>query len=163
VVDTENMLATYFNFKIVPNGIFVDKNGTIRLLKQGFSVTKEEHVQAVKSLLDGKADKVEFDDEYYSPNSKVTDITVQLAQTKFKLGMEYVKQGKKEEALKELDEALSLDPDNFLFRKQRWYIRYPEKFSPKIDIEWQQVQLEKERANEAVECGPEGCVIPGTK
>jgi hypothetical protein len=81
--------------------------------------------------------------------------------------MEYAKNGKKEEALKELDEALLLDSDNFLIRKQRWYIRYPEKFSPIIDIEWQQKQLEKEKAEEALlinglECGPEGCVIPGT-
>jgi Tfp pilus assembly protein PilF len=61
---------------------------------------------------------------------------IELAQTKFKLGMEYSKQGKKEEALKELDEALLLDTDNFLIRKQCWYIRYPEKFSPVIDIDW---------------------------
>jgi hypothetical protein len=31
-------------------------------------------------------------------------------------------------ALNELDEALLLDPDNFLIRKQRWYLRFPEKF-----------------------------------
>lgn len=81
--------------------------------------------------------------------------------------MEYAKNGKKEEALKELDEALLLDTANFLIRKQRWYIRYPEKFTPTIDIEWQQIQLEKEKAEEALikdnlACGPEGCVIPGT-
>jgi tetratricopeptide (TPR) repeat protein len=146
----------------VPNGIYVDKNGTIRLLKQGFSVAKEEHVQAVESLLKGDVDKVEFEDNYYTPNNLSSDLENQLAQTKFKLGMEYVNQGKKEEALHELDEALSLDPENFLFRKQRWYIRYPEKFSPTIDMEWQQQQLEKERAAEEAECGPEGCVIPGT-
>ena len=89
------------------------------------------------------------------------------AQTKYKLGMEYSKGGKKDDALKELDEALLLDPDNFLIRKQRWYIRNPEKFSPTIDIEWQQRQLEKEKAEEVqlkgeAICGPEGCVIPGT-
>jgi hypothetical protein len=81
--------------------------------------------------------------------------------------MEYSKNGKKDEALKELDEALFLDTDNFLIRKQRWYIRHPEKFSPTIDVEWQQKQLEKEKAEEAqlkgdMVCGPEGCVIPGT-
>ncbi|RBP85386.1 hypothetical protein DFO70_1451, partial [Cytobacillus firmus] len=46
-------------------------------------------------------------------------------------------------------------------------IRYPEKFSPIIDIEWQQEQLKKEKAQEALlkdglACGPEGCIIPGT-
>jgi hypothetical protein len=34
--------------------------------------------------------------------------------------MEYAKNSKREEALKELDEALLLDADNFLIRKQRW-------------------------------------------
>lgn len=168
VVDAENKFANLFGFKIVPNGIFIDKEGTIRLIKQGFQVTNEDHVDAVRKLLFGEAEKVELDDQYYNPSDLTSDVEQQLAQTKFKLGMEYSKNGKKDEALKELDEALLLDTDNFLIRKQRWYIRYPEKFSPTIDIEWQQKQLEKEKAEEAqlkgnIVCGPEGCVIPGTK
>lgn len=167
VVDTENKLANLFGFKIVPNGIFVDEEGTIRLLKQGFQVSKEEHVKAVEQLLHDEVEVVELEDTYYKTDS-TQDFKNQLAQTKFKLGMEYAKQVKKEEALKELDEALLLDPDNFLIRKQRWYIRYPQKFAPAIDIDWQQQLLEKERAEEAVlredsVCGPEGCIIPGTK
>lgn len=167
VIDSENVLAHLFGFKIVPNGIFIDKEGTIRLIKQGFSVTNPEHVDAVEKLINGTVEKVVLDDEYYNPTNHVTDVEKQLSQTKFKLGMEYAKNGKKEEALKELDEALLLDTANFLIRKQRWYIRYPEKFTPTIDIEWQQIQLEKEKAEEALikdnlACGPEGCVIPGT-
>jgi hypothetical protein len=167
VVDSENLLANLFGFNIVPNGIFIDKEGTIRLIKQGFSVTNPEHIQAVEKLLAGEVEKVILDDEYYSPSNGVTNLEKQLSQTKFKLGMEYAKNGKKEEALKELDEALLLNTDNFLIRKQRWYIRYPENFSPTIDIEWQQKQLEKEKAEESLlkggmDCGPEGCVIPGT-
>jgi Tfp pilus assembly protein PilF len=75
----------------------------------------------------------------------MAELEKQLSQTKYKLGMEYAKNGKKEEALKELNEALLLDTDNFLIRMQRSYIRDPEKFFPMIDIEWQQKQLEKER------------------
>jgi hypothetical protein len=167
VVDSENVLANLFGFKIVPNGIFIDKQGIIRLIKQGFSVANPEHLEAVEKLISGAVDQVVLDGEYYNPTNNVTDIEKQLSQTKFKLGMEYSKNGKKEEALKELDEALLLDTDNFLIRKQRWYIRNPEKFSPTIDIEWQQKQLEKEKAEESLlkdglDCGPEGCVIPGT-
>ncbi|MBM7659872.1 tetratricopeptide (TPR) repeat protein [Bacillus mesophilus] len=129
-------------------------------------MTNPEHVHAVEKLLSGEVDQVVLDDEYYNPANNVTDLEKQLSQTKFKLGMEYSKTGKKEEALKELDEALLLDTDNFLIRKQRWYIRHPEKFSPTIDVEWQQKQLDKEKAEEALlknglDCGPEGCVIPG--
>jgi tetratricopeptide (TPR) repeat protein len=167
LVDTENQLANHFDFKIVPNGIFLDEEGTIRLLKQGFRVTENSHVQAVERLLRREVETVELEDTYYKPNELNSDLEKQLSETKFKLGMQYLKQGRKEEALKELDEALLLDSNNFLIRKQRWYIRYPEKFSPTIDIEWQQQQLEKERVEEAaskqgLECGPEGCVIPGT-
>jgi tetratricopeptide (TPR) repeat protein len=167
VVDSENVLANYLGFKIVPNGIFIDKEGTIRLIKQGFSVSNPEHVDAVEKLINGTVETVVLDDQYYNPSNNVTNIEKQLSETKFKLGMEYAKNGKKDEALEELDEALLLDPDNFLIRKQRWYIRYPEKFLPTIDIEWQQNQLEREKEVEALlkdgsDCGPEGCVIPGT-
>lgn len=167
VIDSENVFANVFGFKIVPNGIFIDKEGTIRLIKQGFQVTNEDHVEAVRKLIFSEVEKVELDDHYYNPSDSTSDIEKQLAQTKFKLGMEYSKNGKKVEALKELDEALLLDTDNFLIRKQRWYIRHPEKFSPTIDTDWQQKQLEKEKAEEAqlkgdMVCGPEGCVIPGT-
>jgi hypothetical protein len=167
VVDTENTFANLFGFKIVPNGIFIDKEGTIRLIKQGFQVTNDDHVEAVRKLIFGEVEKVVLDDHYYNPPDSTSDVGKQLAQTKFKLGVEYSNNGKKEEALKELDEALLLDTGNFLIRKQRWYIRHPEKFSPTIDIEWQQKQLKKEKAEEAevkgdMVCGPEGCVIPGT-
>jgi hypothetical protein len=167
LIDSNNLLASYFNFKIVPNGIFIGVDGTIRLLKQGFHVTKEEHVEAVRKLILGEANQVKLEDEYYNPPNEITSIEKQLSETKFKLSLEYLNNGKKDLALKELDEALLLDTDNFLIRKQRWYIRHPEKFSPSIDIEWQQEQLEKERAKEAelkegLNCGPDGCIIPGT-
>lgn len=167
VIDTENKLANLYGFKIVPNGIFIDKEGTIRLLKQGFQVTNEEHVEAVRQLIRGEVETAELEDQYFNPSAAPSDLELQLAQTKFKLGMEYANNGNKDAALKELDEALLLDTDNFLIRKQRWYIRHPEKFSPAIDVEWQQQQLKEEKAKEAqlkggLECGPEGCKIPGT-
>jgi hypothetical protein len=167
VIDSENVFANQFGFKIVPNGIFIGKDGTIRLIKQGFQVTNEDHTEAVRKLIFGEAEKVELDDDYYKPVNGTTDMEKQLAQTKFKLGMEYYKNGNNDAAVKELDEALLLDTDNFLIRKQRWYIRHPEKFSPTIDVEWQQQQLQKEKEAEAklkgdLVCGPEGCTIPGT-
>ncbi|MFC7064163.1 thioredoxin family protein [Halobacillus seohaensis] len=167
VVDEENKLGNYFGFKVVPNGIFIDEDGTVRLIKQGFKVNEQEHVQALEKLIRHQLEKVEFDDVYYQPQSGASDLEKQLAETKFKLGVEYANNGKKDKAIQELDEALVLDQENFLIRKQRWYIRYPEKFSPTIDIEWQKKQLEKEKQEEAqledgMVCGPEGCYIPGT-
>ncbi|WP_456279181.1 thioredoxin family protein [Bacillus sp. AK128] len=145
----------------------MDEEGTIRLLKQGFRVTEAEHTEAVEKLIRGEVEKVDLDDHYYEPKNTLLGLELQLAQTRFKLGMEYSKTGKKLEALHELDAALRLDPDNFLIRKQRWYIRHPEKFTPTIDIDWQQEQLKAEKEEESklqgLDCGPEGCMIPGTE
>ncbi|WP_308314742.1 tetratricopeptide repeat protein [Bacillus sp. V3-13] len=167
VVDSENQLSNLFGFKIVPNGIFVDYDGTIRLIKEGFHVTNEEHILAVEKLIHNQVESIELKDTYYVHRKQLNELELSLAQTKFKLGMAYASAGKHDEALKELDEALQLDPDNFLIRKQRWYIRFPEKFTPVIDIEWQKTQLEKERAEEKMrtkdDCGPDGCIIPGTQ
>jgi tetratricopeptide (TPR) repeat protein len=161
VVDSDNLLADAFGFKIVPNGIFIDESGVLRLIKQGFSVSKSEHLEAVEKLIQGEIQEAVLEDEYHVTETQST-VETQLAETKVKLAKEYLKQQKKDEALKELDEALLLDPENFLIRKQRWYIRYPEKFSPTIDIDWQQEQLKKEKEQEQAICGPEGCVLPGT-
>ncbi|HEU5138447.1 MAG TPA: thioredoxin family protein [Bacillales bacterium] len=168
VVDDENRLVHRFGFKKVPNGIFLDEEGTIRMIKEGFEVSNEDHVQAVEKLIRGDVEKVEFPED--GSTSKPSDMQAELAQTKYKLGVEYARADKKDEALKELDEALALDPENFVIRKQRWYIRHPEKFSPVIDFEWQQEQLKKEKAEESqgiqfgdngMVCGPDGCYIPG--
>ncbi|WP_282155417.1 TlpA disulfide reductase family protein [Cytobacillus gottheilii] len=165
VIDADNSLANHLGFNMVPNGIFIDKNGTIRLIKQKFYVSDTEHLEAVEKLISGTVEKVVLEDQHHYAQGKSDNLEKQLAETKFKLGMHYTSIGKKEEALKELDEALLLDTDNFLIRKQRWYIRHPEKFSPNIDTEWQQNQLKKEKAEEAIlkenqSCGLEGCSIP---
>ncbi|PKR78761.1 thioredoxin family protein [Halalkalibacillus sediminis] len=167
VVDENNTLVNMFNFKMVPNGIFIDEEGTIRLIKEGFSVDNYEHVEAVEQLINKEVEKVEFDEG--QTRNEQTDLQLQLAQTKFKLGMEYAKQNRDEEALKELDDAILLDPDNFTIRKQRWYIRYPEKFGQDIDFDWQKEQLNKElkkeeqQRNQGLVCGPDGCFIPQDK
>lgn len=162
VVDEENKLANYFGFNIVPNGIFIDEAGIIRMFKQGFQVTNEDHLSAVENLIAEKVKTVELDDVYYDPKGK-SELERELSTTKFQLALEFLKHGKKEDALTQLDEALRYNPDNFLIRKQRWYIRFPEKFSPTIDLDWQEEQLKKEKLEEEVDCGPEGCKIPGTK
>ncbi|TWT27184.1 thioredoxin family protein [Planomicrobium sp. CPCC 101110] len=166
VVDENNVLINLFGFKMVPNGIFLDEEGTIRMIKEGFKLDHPENIKAVEQLIRKEVEKVEFGGD--SPKSGQPDLQQQLAQTKYKLGMEYAKQGRNDEALKELDDACLLDPDNFTIRKQRWYIRFPEKFSPEIEFEWQQGQLEREKEeeerhrNQGLVCGPDGCFLPST-
>ena len=164
VIDRENLLASKFGFKIVPDGIFLDENGVIRLLKEGLRVIELADVAAVEKLILGEVEQVVFD-KATSASDRSQALQAQLAETKFKLANEYVKQGRTDDALRELDEALLLDTENFLIRKQRWYLRHPERFAPVIDMEWQQSQYEQERMAEAarlgVECGSDGCLLPG--
>lgn len=167
VIDRDNQLGAHFGLTIVPNGILLDEEGKIRLLKQGFHVDNPQHTEGVLRWLRGEIQDLTFDDVYYEPPSQEDALKKELAVTKMKLAQMYQSQGQSEAALRELDGALLLDTDNFLIRKQRWYIRHPEKFSPEIDIEWQKAQLKDERAMEAAKlegdtCGPEGCRIPGT-
>jgi hypothetical protein len=131
------------------------------MIKQGFRVMEASHTEALEKLIREEAETIELQDKYFTVTHLATPLEKELAAAKFRLGVEYARQGKNVEALQELDEALLHDRDNFLIRKQRWFIRYPEKFSPTIDIEWQQKQLEQEKLAEQ-NCGPEGCQIPGT-
>ena len=52
----------------------------------------------------------------------------------------------KDSALVMMKNALRLDPDNYLIRKQIWHIEYPERFHPEIDWGWQREQLARERS-----------------
>ncbi len=45
-------------------------------------------------------------------------------------------------------QALQLDPDNYVIRKQIWAVEHPEKFYPVIDWDWQRAQLRKKRQAE---------------
>ncbi|AQQ53435.1 TlpA disulfide reductase family protein [Planococcus lenghuensis] len=163
VVDNNNELVNAFGFKVVPNGIFIDEDGVIRLIREGFSVDNREHIQALEQLLNKEVEQVEFDGG--KQHTELSDLEQQLVRTKYKLGMEYARQKRNGEALKELDDAVLLDPENFTIRKQRWHIRYPEKFYPEIDFDWQKGQLEREHAQEQEQraaglvCGPDGCFI----
>ena len=157
-----------FGFKLIPNGIFVDEKGIIRFqLFGGFSHRKKEILEVIQQLVDGeiksfdsniwKEDEADFEQDNSTKN--------ELINTLVQLGQEYLSNDKEKQALKQYERALELDPDNFVIRKQIWLIKYPEKFHPEVDYEWQKKQLAKEKEEESkkrkdeLECGPDGCEI----
>lgn len=85
----------------------------------------------------------------------------ELVATKLKLARLLRFAGREAEATAELEDALRLDPENLVIRKQIWALRYPERFHPEIDWDWQKGQLRKERQQEVAAgiCGPDGCPI----
>ncbi|MDP9315521.1 MAG: thioredoxin family protein [Chloroflexota bacterium] len=161
VVDGENRLAQLFDYKVVPNGIFLDETGVIRYRKVGgFSVANADDVDAIQRLIDGRADVIETSGSAVPDHLRATER--ELVETRTRLGAELFRRGAKGEAIAEWMAALRRDPENFTIRKQIWMAEHPERFQPTIDFGWQQEQLAREREAEiaAGVCGPDGCPLP---
>lgn len=160
VIDEHGEMSTRLGFKAVPNGVLIDAEGTIRWAKYGgFSIDKPDDVAVVERFLRGE-------DPGPSPLSEAAytlgALERELVDTKLRLGRLLDSNGRRDAALREWQDALRLDPENLVIRKQIWVARYPEKFHPVIDWEWQRAQLKQEREAEIAAgiCGPDGCPVP---
>ena len=145
---------------MVPNGVLLDEDGTIRWAKfGGFSIDDPDDVAVVERFLAGEEPgSSPPQDAPYA----LGQLERELVATKLQLGRLLLDSGRVEEAVAAWRDALRLDPQNFTIRKQIWVAEHPEKFFPTIDFAWQQEQLTAERAREIAEgvCGADGCPIP---
>lgn len=160
VVDQENRLAQIYDYKLIPNGIFLDESGIIRYQKMGgFSIDNAADVDAIQQLLDGKVEQIDVDRA--SPPYQLGATERELIETRMRLGAELLGRGARVEAAREWRAALRRDPENLTIRKQIWMVEHPERFHPTIDFPWQKEQIERERAEEiaAGVCGPDGCPL----
>ena len=160
VVDEHGVTPSALGFRLVPNGVMVDEDGVIRFAKfGGFNVENDEDRAAVERFAAGEDPGPGPEKEAPYTLSKTEQ---ELVDTKLKLGRLLDSLGRREEAIAEWEAALHRDPENLVIRKQIWLARYPEKFHPVIDKDWQKVQLQKEREAEiaAGVCGPDGCPLP---
>ncbi len=159
-VDEQGALSRLFGFKVVPNGVLIDEEGTIRWAKfGGFSIDNPDDVTVVEHFLAG-------DEPGPSPERDVPyelgPVEQELVATKLQLGRVLLDSGRTAEATAAWRDALRLDPESFTIRKQIWAVEHPEKFFPTIDFGWQEEQLAMEREREIAEgiCGPDGCPLP---
>ena len=164
VVDSENNLARLHGAKVIPNGIFIAPDGTIRMtVIGGFDVAKPECPAEVLKLL---RDPQAISQLTSSPQVSAgpNPIEQELVATKLRLGHALLALGQRAQAVAEWRWALYYDPDNFTIRKQIWMLEHPEKFAPAIDFDWQKETLAREREDEARQralgCGPDGCPLP---
>ncbi len=161
VVDRANVLSGALDFKAVPNGVFLDEDGTIRYAKYGgFSIERPEDRETIRKLIHGEIDQ-QAGENQHAPYT-LTPIERELVETRVRLGSELLSRGDTEGALAEWRQALDMDPENLVIRKQIWAVRHPERFHPTIDWDWQKEQLRREREEEVARgvCGPDGCPLP---
>ncbi len=161
VIDRDNSLAALYDYKLIPNGIFLDETGIIRYRKfGGFQAENAADVDAIQRLIDGEVEEIALEAKAAPYQLGVTERA--LVNTRMRLGAELFARGGRTEAVAEWTQALHLDPENLTIRKQIWMAVYPEKFHPTIDFAWQQGQLAREREAELALgiCGPDGCPLP---
>ena len=163
VVDVENKLGALLGYGVVPTGIFADEAGAVRHLQAGdFSVRNEGTIALVERFLAG--DDTVPEELNVGSIARLAPLEQELVDANVRLAGELLAGGRQDEALKALDRALELDPENYVVRKQRWMLRNPERFEPEIDLQWQKDELAREREAERQArddaCGPEGCEIP---
>lgn len=161
LIDTENLLADLYGYKAIPNGILLDEECIVRYRKfGGFSVENENDLIAVQRFARNEVEQIE--PETSAAPYELGLLERDLVRTRMRLGSELHRRGARDEAVKEWETALKLDPENLTIRKQIWMCRHPERFHPEIDFEWQKRQLERERSEEVAQgiCGPEGCPLP---
>lgn len=135
LVDRASALAGLLEFRIVPSGVFVDAEGTVRY----------RHVDD----FDIGDPRVRWNLERFLAGEETDPPAVDgrmdaAALERFAYGAELYADGRTEEALAVWREALALDPDNFVIRSQIWAVEHPEHFWPVVDREWQALQLLKE-------------------
>lgn len=161
VVDATGATSAALGFQVVPNGILVDAFGRIRFrLDGGFSSANEEHRDLVRAFARGET--VSASRDLAALPYELSGIERELVRTKMALGRELAAADRPQAAMDQWTDALHLDPGNKTIRKAIWAVRFPDRFHPVIDTDWQAQQLERELAEEIAAgfCGPDGCPIP---
>jgi hypothetical protein len=161
LVDADGRSSDAFGFRVVPNGVLVDADGTIRYRKEGgFSNANADDLVAVRAFASGE-------DPGPSPAPRgvpyaLGSLERELAATRMADGGLLWGSGRTEDAVREWQAALRIDPQNLTIRKAIWAARFPDRFHPAIDHAWQTEQLAREQAEEIAAgiCGPDGCPIP---
>ena len=137
VVDQENQLSRSCGFKAVPNGYFLEPDGTISYVNRGsFDIRLPKILSRTRKWINRSVDPLEEHPlpggEEMSPDTAVF----------FNNGLQLYREGKEKEAIFQWRKIVNLDPDNYIVRKQIWAIMHPEKFyNDRVDFDWQREQM----------------------
>ncbi len=145
LVDRGNVVGKAFGVKYVPVGIVIDADGQlarpVSMVDIGDSTFRSEleNWASTGSRPDSWNEASEpAAAELITPEERQSDACLQRA-------VGYLDEGKPQAALQALQEGVSLDPENWLIRKQGWAIEAPEVFyDGEVDYEWQKTRIKTE-------------------
>lgn len=138
LIDQENKLGPLLGFRAIPNGFLIDEIGIVKYKQLGnFDVRKPETLAILQQWIDGT--KLSYTPSKPSPEVPIGDATETNAL--FVKGLSIYKSGDVDTAMSLWRKSLSLDPTNYIIRKQIWAIENPERFyNGDIDYDWQSKQ-----------------------
>jgi hypothetical protein len=146
LLDPGNRLGALFGFKAIPNGILIDPEGVVRYTKfGGFDVANATDIASVEQAV--LAAPPTTGSEAHG-GASITAGAVEAAAL-LKEGAALLANGNRAAGMAAWRDALRLDPENLVIRKQLWRADHPERFGEVIDSAWQREQLTQERAAEA--------------
>ncbi len=139
LVDEEGRLGQLLGFKAIPNGVLIDEAGVIRYKKfGGFDIRRAETRRLVEEWAAGADIGRELASQSVAPSAQAFEL--------FERGLALYKGGKAEEATELWRQAVALDPENYVIRKQLWAVENPERFyDGEIDTAWQREQMAQGR------------------
>ena len=153
LLDRHNQIGKAYGVKYVPVGVLIDADGLlvrpvsmVDIRDPAFQLELEEWVTRgilPPSWKDGSS----RGSTSLSPSEQQSDEHLQNA-------VKHLDNDDREAALEELQEAVTLDPENWLIRKQRWAIEKPEAFyKGEVDYEWQKSRIESENKQDRSDSG----------
>tara|TARA_B100001013_G_C24608541_1_gene442135 strand:+ start:667 stop:1218 length:552 start_codon:yes stop_codon:yes gene_type:complete len=140
VVDQSNQLGKLYGFKAVPNVYLIGSDGNVDFIELGtFNIRESSKRSLVKNWASGKGFQSSQPEGFeQDPHQKANELFVS--------GQQFFNSGKTDKAIKLWREAIAIDPNNYIIRKQIWAIENPDRFyKDKVDYTWQDAQLEKGR------------------
>jgi len=144
LLDRYNFVGKAYNLKYVPVGIAVDETGRLVRPVGSVNIQDAEFLAELKEWAETDGIPKRWRGLPgvrplpMNPDEKQADDHFQAA-------IALLQEEKKQEALARLKEAVRLDPQNWLMRKQLWAIDAPEAFyEGEVNYDWQEARKEAE-------------------
>ena len=140
VVDSKNVLARLLGFKALPNGYFLEPGLKLsESIKGRFDIRNQEILQKTLGWINSST-LFDNDSQETIDESMTSD-----EQNRSDNGLMLYQKGNVQEAISEWRKIASMDPKNWIVRKQIWAIIHPDKFyDAGVDFDWQRLQIEAE-------------------